>query len=91
MNKLCTSIPMSDVPRDWAVMMAMNLANSYRWSNVADLDKWVKSVRLDGFSGMAASVTFAQPARMQILIHCAQSAAAAANLKKLLAESAVQA
>ncbi len=92
MNQLCTPIPMSDVPRDWAVMMALNLANSYRWSKFAELDKWVKSARLDGFSGMAASVTFAQPERMQLLMRYGKSAgAAAANLKKLLAESAAPA
>jgi hypothetical protein len=92
MNKLCTPIPMSDVPRDWAVMTVLNLANSYRWSKNTELDKWVKSVRLDAFSGMAASVSFAQPERMQLLMRYAQNAgAAAANLKKLLAESAVPA
>jgi hypothetical protein len=89
MNKLCTLIPMSDLPRDWALLTALNLGNSYRWSKTPALDAWVRSSRLDAFTGMARSVTFAQPERMQLLMRYAQNAgAAAANLKKLLAESA---
>lgn len=89
MNKLCTPVPMSDQPRDWALLTALNLANSYKWSKIPALDEWVRSARLDAFTGMARNASRDQSDRMKLLTRYAKNAgAAAANLQSLLAESA---
>lgn len=86
MNALCTPVPMSDQPRDWALQTILNLRNNYMWSKNPELEAWIRASRLDAFTAMARQVTPDQPERMRLLMRYAQNAgAAAANLKKLLA------
>jgi hypothetical protein len=50
-NRICTPIPAPDEPRDWLRMMAIELANQYRWSKVPAIREWQHKSRLDPFTG----------------------------------------
>jgi len=50
-NRICTPIPAPDQPRDWLRMMAIELANQYRWSKVPAIREWQRQSRLDPFTG----------------------------------------
>jgi hypothetical protein len=88
-NQLCTVIPMPDQPVHWLSMLAVNMANQYRWSRDKALRLWLEQSRLDAFTGMAHRVAPEQADRVALLQRYAAGArAAAANLPRLMALAA---
>jgi hypothetical protein len=88
-NQLCTVIPMPDQPVHWLNMLAVNMANQYRWSRDKALRLWLEQSRLDPFTGMAHRVSPEQTDRVALLQRYAAGAgAAAANLPRLPAQAA---
>lgn len=88
-NRLCTPIAPPDEPKDWLRMMAVELANQYRWSKVPDIRAWQRQSRLDPFTGpIAALQADDREAAAQLERYVAFVGAAAQKLPALLGPGA---
>jgi hypothetical protein len=85
-NQICTVVPLPDVPADWLKMLAVNMGNQQRWSQVKGLQAWVAASRLDGFSGMARRIAPDDLEKLAVLKRFgANTGPAAQNMPRLLA------
>jgi NAD(P)-binding Rossmann-like domain len=55
-NALCEPVPMGDTVADYVPLILGNMANQQRQSHDSDLRAWLRTSRLDGFSGVMAAV-----------------------------------
>jgi hypothetical protein len=86
-NRICRPIPPPDTPRDWVVMMSIQLANQYTWSKLPELRDWQFNSRLDPFTRRMRSI---KPDQAALVAHmqryASHVAGAARNAAKLLAD-----
>ncbi len=88
-NQICAVIPMPDQPIHWLTMLAVNMANQYRWSKNEGLRHWLDQSRLDGFTAMAHRVAATDTAKLALLQRYGASAGpATTNLRMLLPQAA---
>lgn len=52
-NRICVPVRPPTVPRDWLVMMEVELANRQRFSDYPELEEWRAQSRLDPFTALA--------------------------------------
>ena len=85
-NELCGVVPLPDAPLSWLTMQAAGMLNQYIWSQHPDLQRWVASSRLDGFTAMARAVARDDHEKVAVLRRFSSAAkAAGAHLPTLLA------
>ena len=85
-NALCAPIAPPDVPADWLRMMAIDLANRYRWSKNQAVAEWQMRARLDGFAKRFASLNGTETAILdQFQRYRSHVGVAASNVTTLLA------
>ena len=88
-NRLCGSVPFPHTPHDYPHMMMANMLNQLQWGQDKVLREWIRASRLDGFGKLKATADRQDAAKQAILARLKeQSAAAMANLPKLMASQA---
>ncbi|MCZ6886890.1 MAG: NAD(P)/FAD-dependent oxidoreductase, partial [Gammaproteobacteria bacterium] len=60
-NQLCTPVPHPDSNIDWLNTTLTNSLNQAKWLQDEGLRKWLLASRLDGFRGLLAAMTTADP------------------------------
>lgn len=71
-------VPLPDSLDDFVRMQAANMMNQAIWSQDKELQRWIRSNRLDGFSALVASADKEDPEQMAILIKLRTNAMPAA-------------
>ena len=66
-NAMCGVVPLPDSLDDFVKMTAANMMNQVLWGQDKELRHWMRGNRLDGFSGLVADVTEAEPEKVAIL------------------------
>lgn len=83
-NELCVPVPMGDTVADYVPLILGNMANQQRQSQDGDLRAWLRKARLDGFSGLIASVVPEDAAKLAIVQRLREAGPAAfANLTRI--------
>ena len=84
-NELCTPVPHPDSDLDFLKTSLANALNAARWSEDPDLQQWLLSARLDGFTQAGAEPTREQLELARSVMELALPAVA--NLQKLIADA----
>lgn len=83
-NALCTPVSMGDTVADYVPLILGNMANQQRQSQDRDLRAWLRSSRLDGFSGLMTSVDPEDAGKLAIVQRLREAAPAAfVNLTRI--------
>ena len=83
-NGLCEPVSMGDTVADYVSLILGNMANQKRHSRDSDLRAWLRTSRLDGFSGLMAAVDPDDAAKRAILQRLREAGPAAfANLGRI--------
>ncbi|MBA4181338.1 MAG: hypothetical protein C0506_12175 [Anaerolinea sp.] len=86
-NRICTPVPAPTVPRDWLVMMALDLANRLTWSKFPEIGEWQAKARLDPYT---ARIRALKGTETEVIAHLQRYqknvVPAVAKLKQLLAD-----
>ena len=83
-NALCGPVSMGDTVADYVPLILGNMANQKRQSQDPDLRAWLRASRLDGFSGLMATVDPENTAKLAIVQRVREAAPAAfANLTRI--------
>lgn len=87
-NELCAVVPLPNHDIDWLLGTAAQMQNQYRWSQEPELQDWLITNRLDGFSALVKRRDDAPKADLLLLKHMKDTLpAAVANLPKLVGEA----
>ena len=83
-NALCEPVSMGDTVTDYVPLILGNMANQQRQSHDSDLRAWLRRARLDGFSGLMATVDPDDAAKLAIVQRIKEAAPIAfANLSRI--------
>jgi hypothetical protein len=83
-NALCEPVSMSDTVADYVPLILGNMVNQQRQAHDSDLRRWLRTSRLDGFSGLMAAVDPADAAKLAIVQRIREAAPNAfANLTRI--------
>ena len=83
-NELCVPVSMGDTVADYVPLILGNMAAQQRQSRDRDLRAWLHKARLDGFSGLIASVNPEDAAKLAIVQRLRDAwPAAFANLTRM--------
>ena len=66
-NELCVPVSMGDTVADYVPLILGNMTNQQRQSRDRELRAWLRKARLDGFSGLVASVDPQNAAKLAIV------------------------
>ncbi len=86
-NKICTVVPLPDVPSDWLRMLSINMGNQYRWGKHKGLRTWMERSRLDGFTALADCVTEEDAPKVAVMERFALAAGLAMERARALGAS----
>lgn len=87
-NQLSSVPPLADYPAGFLPMTMGNMMNQYLWGQNADLRKWMRDCRLDGFAKVVASADRNNQTHQDIMARFREyTPGAVDNLQKLIAES----
>ncbi len=85
-NGLCAPVAMCDTVADYVPLILGNMGNQQRQSKDRELRAWMRSSRLDGFSGLMAAVAPEDTEKLAIIQRLRNAAPAAfANLTRIAA------
>ena len=85
-NRLCTPVRFAHTPDDYPHTMMTNMQNQVEWGQDKILRAWMRESRLDGFGKLMLSADKQDLDKQAIIARLReQSAAAMANLPKLMA------
>jgi len=88
-NRLCGPVPFAYTLADYPRSMMGNVRNQVEWSKEQPLRDWIRASRLDGFGKLMASASRDDAHKQAIIVRLKeQSAAAIANMPKLMAAAA---
>ena len=91
-NTLCQPVTMGDTVADYVPLILGNLANQRRHSQDSDLRAWLRSSRLDSFSGLMASIDPEDSAKVSLVQRIRETAPTAfANLARIQRDRDLQA
>ena len=91
-NALCQPVSMGDTVADYVPLILGNLANQQRHSRDSDLRAWLRSSRLDSFSGLMASVDPKDSAKISIVQRIRETVPSAfTNLARIQRDHRLQA
>ena len=83
-NALCEPVSMGDTVADYVPLILGNMANQQQQSHDSDLRAWLRKSRLDGFSGLMATVDPDDAAKLAIIQRIREAAPTAfANLTRI--------
>jgi NAD(P)-binding Rossmann-like domain len=85
-NGLCGTVPFTHTLDDYARAMLANMRNQFQWGQDKALRQWIRDSRLDGFGKLMTGIDPNDVEKQAIMARLkAQSAAAMANLPRLIA------
>lgn len=85
-NRLCGTVPFPYRLADYPRALLAGMRNQFQWGQDAELRRWVRDTRLDGFGKLLSTIDPADGEKQAILARFKASAGAAlANLPRLVA------
>jgi hypothetical protein len=88
-NRLCTPVPFPHTPQELPRTVMANMVNQFQLGQDKALRAWMRDSRLDGFGKLVANVDRQDAAKQETILRLReQSAAAMANLPRLIAAGA---
>jgi hypothetical protein len=84
-NRLCGTVPFPHTLDDYPATMLATMWNQFHWGQDAELRRWIRASRLDGFGEVMAGADREDPRQAAILARLKQHApSAVANLTRLV-------
>jgi NAD(P)-binding Rossmann-like domain len=85
-NRLCSPVPLPQVPADWLRMWAVGLRNFEAWATTEGINDWIASTRLDSIAKTGRELSQTDPVVAAMMERFRQvSKEAAAKIPQLLA------